>query len=114
MSWETIIVAVITSLSTSIVALVPVYLKMRADKREDAEKRKADSREERDSARQASDELVRRLQERIDNLEHDRDELETRLDTEREKRREVETRLAEALIEMKKLESKVAELEKKA
>lgn len=106
MNWETILVAVITSTATSIVALSPVYIKIRDDRR----KEKQDAA---DTAKQAQAELIRQLTTRVEALEVDRDELEQKLDEERAKRRQAEAELAEALIEISRLKSKVEKLEKR-
>jgi len=105
MNWETVIIAAITALSTALVALSPVYLKLREDRR--IEKTRSE-----DTARMAQIEAIRLLTERVEALEKDRDEMEEKLDQEREKRREAETKLVNAEIEIARLKAKVERLEK--
>lgn len=124
MNTETIAVALAAGLGPALVGLVPVYLKMRADRRKeilDAEEKRlkviADDKklqsEITDMTRRASEETIRQLSARVDALENDRDELERKLDDEREKRRKAEANLAAAEINIAKLQGKVEKLEKR-
>ena len=116
-NWETIIVAGIAGLGPALISLIPMYLRMREDAKQKsfaaaAAERKLQN-EITDAARKASEDLIRQLAARVDDLEKYRDELEQKLDEERSKRRLAESKLAEAEIEISRLKSKVDKLEKR-
>ncbi|HLE03993.1 MAG TPA: hypothetical protein VI729_05180 [Anaerolineales bacterium] len=99
MNWETVIVAIIGAATTAAVALVPMFVKRR-DERKVAVA--ANLKRDTDSARQASETLIRNLSDRIAELtealkesEAEKETVEKRLDEERERRRTTEQQAAE-------------------
>jgi len=99
MNWETVIVAIIGAATTAAVALVPMFVKRR-DERKAAVA--ANLKRDTDSARQASETLIRNLSDRIAELtealkesEAEKETVEKRLDEERERRRTTEQQAAE-------------------
>ena len=99
MNWETVIVAIIGAATTAAVALVPMFVKRR-DERKAAVA--AHLKSDTDSARQASETLIRNLSDRIAELtealkesEAEKETVEKRLDEERERRRTTEQQAAE-------------------
>lgn len=125
MNWETILVAAITGLSSALITLVPVYVKMRNDKEteaensrlrkiqleNDAKKLEADINS---TVQQAAREIIKSLNERIDGLEEDLKEerkarklLEAEIEEERAKRRIAERKVDE---QQRQLEAAQAEI----
>jgi len=116
MSWETVIVAIIAAGSSAAIALIPMFLKRRDDRLKEARDK---LKTEIDSARQATDELIRNLSARVAELAQERDEAdvakekaEVRLDEERAKRREAESKAAGLEIINHNLRNRVERLEK--
>lgn len=100
MNWETIITALIAGVLSPLIMLVPVYWQ----RQKELQQRKV---EREDTARTAKDELIRQLQEKNDDLEKDKEELQEKYDLERERRRKVEEELLEARIELRKCKAEI-------
>ena len=101
MNWETIIIAAVAGLGPAVIALLPVYWKMKQDiearKQEAEEKKIAAVKEDTDVTRQAMVLLISQLTERNKKLEDDNEELEEKFDAERQRRRDTEDKLDECL-----------------
>ena len=101
MNWETIVTAIFAGLAPAVVALLPVYWKMKQDielrKQEAEEKKKSDAKEDTDVTYQTMVLLISQLTERNKKLEADNITLEDRLDIERQRRRDAEDKLDECL-----------------
>lgn len=102
--WSTIIIAVLSSLTTAAVAILPGWVKTRSDKikleaEADAIRKKADidaakaNSEITDTARRAAIEIISALTSRVDALDADLQRVLKELAEERDKRRAAESRV---------------------
>jgi len=103
MNLETIIVASIAGLGPAVIGLIPLYLKLREERRQAAAKSSSDMT---DATRRATDEVIRRLTERNEELEKDKAELEQKLDEERDRRRATEDTLKQKVVDERDLRRK--------